>query len=65
MTSKHHIKSAEAFTDADVFELHFLMSAPVEQKATIIGAAMFLKSLYFETSLAEVLCMVGDCLKFF
>jgi Scramblase len=31
---------AEAFTDADVFVLHFPTSATVEQKATIIGAAM-------------------------
>jgi hypothetical protein len=53
--------AVEAFTDADAFELHFPPTS-VEEKATLIGAAVLLNAVYFETSCLEGLGGAFACL---
>lgn len=38
----------ELFTDASAFEVHFPVAATVEQKAVLVGTAIFLNAVFFE-----------------
>jgi hypothetical protein len=40
----------ELFTDADAFDVHFPEAATVDQKAMLVGTAIFLNAVFFEES---------------
>ena len=40
--------ATEVFTDANAFEVNFPEAATVEQKAALVGTAIFLNAVFFE-----------------
>jgi hypothetical protein len=42
--------AVELFTDASAFEVHFPESSTVEQKAVLVGTAVFLNAVFFESA---------------
>jgi Scramblase len=45
--------AVEIFTDANAFEVHFPATSTVEQKAALVGTAIFLNAVFFESGSAE------------
>jgi hypothetical protein len=51
--------AVELFTDADAFDVHFPESATVDQKAMLVGTAIFLNAVFFESNNNEGAGAIG------